>query len=109
MFNTVENTSSAPYDAHRQARSRRIAEMSRIVSHTAASVDHAYERASMPAQVILGSIAKRIAAQTETVRLQNWRPSTATPAAAPPIARQLDRRDQNSVAGNTVNQPCMPR
>ncbi len=63
----------------------------------------------MPAQVILGSIAKMTPAQTDTVRLPNCRPRMTTPPAAPPTARQLENRDQNSVAGKTANQPCMPR
>ena len=63
----------------------------------------------MPAQVIRGRIANAIPAQTATERVDNCLPSTTTPAAAPPTARQLDSRDQNSVAGKIANQPCMTK
>ena len=46
---------------------------------------------------------------TATVRDENCLPSTTTPAAAPPTARPLGTRDQNSVGGKSVNQPCMSR
>ena len=63
----------------------------------------------MPAQVMRGRIVKTTPAQTATVRVENCLPTTTTPAAASPTARQLDSRDQNSVAGKIANQPCMPR
>ena len=63
----------------------------------------------MPAQVTRGSRAKTRPAARATRRVDNCLPSTTTPAAASPTATALDNRDQNSVAGNTANQPCMSR
>jgi hypothetical protein len=63
----------------------------------------------MPAHVMRGRIAKTTPAQTPTVRVENCLPTTTTPAAAIPTARQLESRDQNSVAGKIANQPCITR
>src|SRR4030081_339166 len=46
---------------------------------------------------------------TATVRDENWLPSTTTPAAAPPTARPLGARDQNSVGPKIWNQPRISR
>ncbi len=48
-------------------------------------------------------------AQTAVVRGKNCLAKTTTPAAATPTARQLGTRDQNSVGGTRVNQPCISR
>ncbi len=63
----------------------------------------------MPAHVARGKIAQMIPELRATVRDENCLPSTTTPAAAPPTARPLGTRDQNSVGGKSVNQPCMSR
>ena len=63
----------------------------------------------MPAHVTRGRMAKISPAVTATARVDIWVPSTTTPAAATPTARALESREPNSVAGNTVNQPCMSR
>ena len=79
------------------------------VSHTAVAMVAAYERVSMPAQVVRGSITNTRPAVTATVRVDNCLPSTTTPAAAAPAASALENRERNSVAGNTANQACMAR
>ena len=53
----------------------------------------------MPAHVALGNIPQMIPELTATVRDENCLPNTTTPAAAPPTARPLGARDQNSVGG----------
>ncbi len=98
-----------PYASQAHALSRRAARTSSTVSHTAAIIDRAYGRASMPAHVVRGRIAEKTPEVTATVRDENCLASTTTPAAAPPTARPLGARDQNSVGGKTWNQPCMSR
>jgi hypothetical protein len=71
------------------------------VNQTAAAAVSAYDLASMPAHLTRGRIAKTMPAQTPTVRVENCLPTTTTPAAAIPTARQLDSRDQNSVAARS--------
>src|ERR1700722_3130384 len=83
--------------------------MNSTVSHTAAIIETAYGRASMPAHVERGKTAQMTPEATATVRDENWLPSTTTPAAAPPTARPLGARDQNSVGGKILNQPCISR
>ena len=63
----------------------------------------------MPAHVVRGKIAQKTPEATATVRDENCLPSTTTPAAAPPTARPLGARDQNSVGGKIWNQPCISR
>ncbi len=63
----------------------------------------------MPAQVVRGKIAHTIPEAIAALRDTNNLLSTTTPAAAPPTARPLGARDQNSVGGKTSNQPCMSR
>ncbi len=77
--------------------------------HTAAIIDRAYGRASTPAHVVRGRTPHSTPAATATVRDENCLPRTTTPAAAPPTARPLGTRDQNSVGGKIWNQPCMTR
>src|ERR1700739_3361731 len=109
MSNAIETARATPYDNQTKAFARRAAQTSRTASHTAASAERAYGRASIPAHVVRGRIAKTTPEVTATVREENCLPSTTIPAAAPPIARPLGARDQNSVGGKSVNQPCMSR
>ncbi len=48
-------------------------------------------------------------AHTAALRDVNCVANTTTPAAATPTATELGSRHQNSVGGNTVNQPCISR
>ena len=75
----------------------------------AAATANAYERASIPAQVVRGRMAKTTPAHTAVARPVNSLVNTVTPAAATPIATQLGTRDQISVGGNSANQPCIIR
>ena len=88
---------------------RRTAATSNTVSQMAAATAKAYERASMPAQVVRGRMANIAPAHTAVARVENCLVNTVTPAAAAPIARALGNRDQNSVGGKIANQPCISR
>ena len=79
------------------------------MSQTAAAAAKAYGRASMPAQVVRGRMANTTPAHTAVGRVENCLVNTVTPAAAAPTARALGARDQNSVGGNSANQPCISR
>src|SRR5271165_4276232 len=109
MFSRIANSSTSAYSNHNDGRARRTAATTRIVSQTATTAVNAYDRASIPAQVVRGRIANITPEQTATDREENCFASTTTPAAATPTARPLGTRDQNSVAGEKVNQPCMSR
>ena len=60
----------------------------------------------MPAHVARGNIPQITPELTATVRDENCLPNTTTPAAAPPTARPLGARDQNSVGGKNLK-PAM--
>src|SRR5579875_1313196 len=109
MLSSTDSASPSAYSNHRHARLRRTEATNSTVSQTAAAAENAYERASIPAQVARGRIANTTPAHTAVVRGQNCLVKTTTPAAAAPMARQLGTRDQNSVGGNMVNQPCITR
>src|SRR5579884_1399666 len=109
MLSNTDSASPSAYSSHSHGRLRRTETTSSTVSQTAAAAENAYERASTPAQVTRGRIANIAPAHTAVVRGQNCLVNTTTPAAAAPMARLLGTRDQNSVAGNTVNQPCITR
>ena len=109
MFSSVDNTKAGPYSIHSVRAFRRAAATTNTVNQTAAAAVSAYDLASTPAHVTRGRIAKTMPAQTATVRVENCLATTTTPAAAIPTARQLDSRDQNSVAGKIANQPCIKR
>ena len=108
-LSSVAPAKSSPYPHHHRDPPRRAAATQNTVSHTAAAIDSAYERVSMPAHVTRGRMAKISPAVTATVRVDICLPSTTTPAAARPTARALESREANSVAPNTANQPCMSR
>src|SRR5215204_4257568 len=99
MSSRIDAARTIPYDSQAQALSRRVASTSSTVSHTAASIVNAYGRASMPAHVARGNKPQTIPELTATVRDENCLPNPTTPAAAPPTARPLGARDQNSVGG----------
>src|SRR3954454_20681943 len=99
MSSRIDVATTIPYDSHSQALSRRVAGTNNTVSHTAASTDNAYGRASMPAHVDRGNSAQTTPELTATVRDENCLPNTTSPAAAPATARPLGARDQNSVGG----------
>ena len=61
----------------------------------------------MPAHVVRGKTAQKTPEATAVVRGENCLANTTTPAAAPPTARPLGTRDQNSVGGKIWNQACM--
>ena len=108
-LSSVDTTKASPYSGHSAGAFRRAVATTNTVNQTAAAAVSAYDLASIPAHVMRGMIAKTIPAQTDTVRVENCLLTTTTPAAAIPTARQLDSRDQNSVAGKIANQPCMAR
>src|SRR5215211_7265133 len=94
-FSRTDSNNIGAYSNHSQGRFRRTAASSSTVSHTAASTENAYERASMPAHVVLGRIANATPAHTATDRVENRLAKTTTPAAAPATARPLGTRAQN--------------
>src|SRR6185369_3815572 len=89
-FSSVDTINASAYSGHSAAVFRRAAVITSTVNHTAAAAVRAYDLASMPAHVMRGRIAKSTPAQTPTVRVENCLPTTTTPAAAIPTARQLD-------------------
>src|ERR1700694_3937161 len=99
MKKTVEKKSRRPYNTHTDAMLRRVATTRTTVTQTAANAENANERASVAAQVVLGSTAKITPATRAVGRSANSFVRTPTPAAAPPHARQLGMRDQASVCG----------
>src|SRR5574340_221798 len=109
MLSSIDRISVAAYSAHAEAIWRRTATSNTTVSHTAAIAVIAYERASTPAHVTRGRIAKMIPAVSATVRVDNNLPRTTTPAAAAPTARLLGARAQNSLRGNRLNHSCIAR
>lgn len=96
---STEHTRARPKHSHGQRDWRRAAKTSSTLSHTAAIIDRAYGRASMPAQVVRGNTAQKTPEATATVRDENCLPSTTTPAAAAPTASPLGRGTRTRWAG----------
>jgi hypothetical protein len=107
MKKTVELHNRMLYSTHTDVMFRRVATTRTTVSQTAANVENANERASVAAQVVLGSTAKITPANSAVGRSANNFVSTTKPAAAAPHARQLGMRDQASVGGARRNHPCI--
>src|SRR5689334_7624405 len=108
-LSSIDSINPSAYQIHPRGVPRRTVATINTVSQTAAAATKAYDRASMPAHVVRGRIANMAPAQSAVGRFENCLVNTTTPAAAAPTARELGKRDQNSVGGKRANQPCISR